>query len=62
MKGDFTKAVFDPLRRFVRVLLQQGRVTVDADAQEPPAGTKPPAPAPAANEAADAEAEIRKPH
>lgn len=35
MKGDFAKAVFDPVKHFVRVLLQQGRVTLDADAANP---------------------------
>ena len=35
MKGDFTKAVFEPLKHFVRVLLQQGRVTLDADSPDP---------------------------
>lgn len=34
MKGDFTRFGFDPTRHFSRVLMQQGRVTLDADANE----------------------------
>ncbi len=34
MQGDFTRDTFDPLKHFSRVLMQQGRVTVDADANE----------------------------
>ncbi|KAB7647940.1 DUF6519 domain-containing protein [Polymorphobacter fuscus] len=34
MKGDFSRIRFDPLHRFSRVLVQQGRVTLDADANE----------------------------
>lgn len=34
MKGDFTRSTFDPLHRFSRVLLQQGRVQLDADWNE----------------------------
>lgn len=34
MKGDFTRNTFDPLRHFSRVLMQQGRVQVDADWNE----------------------------
>ncbi|MFX8500613.1 DUF6519 domain-containing protein, partial [Acinetobacter baumannii] len=34
MKGDFTRITFDPANHFSRVLLQQGRVTLDADANE----------------------------
>jgi len=34
MKGDFTRDTFDPLKHFSRVLMQQGRVTLDADANE----------------------------
>jgi hypothetical protein len=33
VRGDFT-GLFDRLRRFVRMILQQGRVQVDADADE----------------------------
>jgi hypothetical protein len=33
MKGDVTS--FDPGRHFARVLMQQGRVQLDADANEP---------------------------
>lgn len=33
-KGDFTRDTFDPLRRFSRVLMQQGRVQLDADWNE----------------------------
>jgi hypothetical protein len=34
MKGDFTRNTFDPLKHFSRVLLQQGRVQLDADFNE----------------------------
>lgn len=34
MKGDFSRDTFDPLKHFSRVLQQQGRVQVDADANE----------------------------
>jgi hypothetical protein len=34
MKGDFTRDTFDPLKQFSRVLLQQGRVQLDADWNE----------------------------
>ncbi|QDQ28992.1 hypothetical protein FNU76_23055 [Chitinimonas arctica] len=34
MKGDFTRDTFDPRRHFSRVLMQQGRVTLDADHNE----------------------------
>lgn len=34
MKGDFTRDTFHPIKHFSRVLSQQGRVTVDADANE----------------------------
>ncbi|MEA3278426.1 MAG: DUF6519 domain-containing protein [Pseudomonadota bacterium] len=34
MKGDFTRMTFDPLRHFSRVLMQQGRVQLDADFNE----------------------------
>ena len=34
MKGDFTRDTFDPAKHFSRVLMQQGRVTVDADSNE----------------------------
>ena len=33
MKGDFTRDTFDPAKHFSRVLMQQGRVTLDADAR-----------------------------
>ncbi len=33
-RGDFTRDTFDPLRRFSRVLMQQGRVQLDADWNE----------------------------
>lgn len=62
MKGDFTKAVFDPIKRFVRVLMQQGRVTLDADAKDPRAGNAgPQQPAPSETEAGGRNAEARKP-
>jgi len=35
MKAEFATAVFGPLRRFVGVLMQQGRVLLDSDAAEP---------------------------
>jgi hypothetical protein len=34
VKGDFSRDTFDPFRHFSRVLLQQGRVALDADANE----------------------------
>ncbi|HEY4249124.1 MAG TPA: DUF6519 domain-containing protein [Lacunisphaera sp.] len=34
MKGDFTRDTFNPTKHFSRVLMQQGRVTLDADANE----------------------------
>jgi hypothetical protein len=34
MKGDFTRVTFDPLKHYSRVLMQQGRVTLDADPNE----------------------------
>ena len=34
MKGDFTRDTFDPFRHFSRVLMQQGRVQLDADFNE----------------------------
>lgn len=34
MKGDFTRDTFDPARHFRRVLMQQGRVQLDADWNE----------------------------
>jgi hypothetical protein len=34
MNGDFTRMTFDPARNYSRVLMQQGRVTLDADWNE----------------------------
>lgn len=34
MKGDFSRVTFDPSKHFSRVLMQQGRVTLDADYNE----------------------------
>lgn len=34
MKGDFTRNTFHPLKHFMRVLMQQGRVQLDADWNE----------------------------
>src|SRR5664279_2205870 len=34
MKGDFSRVTFDPTEHFTRVLLQQGRVSLDADFNE----------------------------
>jgi hypothetical protein len=34
MKGDFTRNTFDPTKHFTRVLMQQGRVQLDADLNE----------------------------
>ena len=34
MKGDFTRWTFDPQKRFSQVLMQQGRVQLDADWNE----------------------------
>src|SRR5882757_7159913 len=33
-RGDFTRDTHDPLKRFSRVLMQQGRVLLDADSNE----------------------------
>src|ERR1051326_3443790 len=33
-RGDFTRDTFDPLNHFTRVLMQQGRVQLDADWNE----------------------------
>jgi hypothetical protein len=34
MRGDFSRDTFDPLRHFSRVLVQQGRLQIDADSNE----------------------------
>src|SRR5438445_12157848 len=34
LRGDFTRDTFDPLKHFSRVLMQQGRVQLDADWNE----------------------------
>ena len=34
MNGDFTRDTFNPAKQFSRVLMQQGRVTLDADWNE----------------------------
>ena len=34
MKGDFSRNTFDPTRHYSRVLMQQGRVMLDADWNE----------------------------
>ena len=34
MKGDFSRNTFDPRKHFTRVLMQQGRVQLDADWNE----------------------------
>jgi hypothetical protein len=34
MKGDFSRLTFDSKKRYTRVLLQQGRVLLDADWNE----------------------------
>ena len=34
MKGDFTRDTYDPAKHYSRVLMQQGRVTLDADHNE----------------------------
>ena len=34
MRGDFSRETFDPLRHFSRVLVQQGRLQLDADSNE----------------------------
>lgn len=34
MKGDFSRLTFDPTQHFTRVLMQQGRVQLDADCNE----------------------------
>lgn len=62
MKGDFARVVVDPIKRFVRVLMQQGRVDVDADAPDPQAGAnKPPRVESAGSQSAANHSEIRKP-
>jgi hypothetical protein len=33
-RGDFTRDTFNPLKNFSRVLMQQGRVQLDADWNE----------------------------
>ncbi len=33
-KGDFTRDTFDPFKHFSRILMQQGRVQLDADWNE----------------------------
>ena len=33
-RGDFTRDTFNPLKHFSRVLMQQGRVQLDADWNE----------------------------
>ena len=59
---DFAKAVFDPVKHFVRVLWQQGRVTLDADAADSSGGkNRPLRPVPAETQAGSGSAEIRKP-
>ena len=40
MKGDFSRNTFDPTKHFTRVLMQQGRVQVDADWNEQQAITE----------------------
>ena len=60
--SDFTRAVFDPLKRFVRVLMQQGRVEIDADAPDPQAAAnKPTRVASPGAQSATNHTEIRKP-
>ena len=49
MNSDFTKAFFGPLRRFVGVLMQQGRVTLDSDAPTSNPDVSRPSPAPDAD-------------
>jgi hypothetical protein len=34
MKADLTRDTFHPLKHYIRVLTQQGRVQLDADANE----------------------------
>lgn len=34
MKGDYSRDTFDPAKQFIRVLMQQGRVQLDADSNE----------------------------
>ena len=34
MKGDFSRITFDPKKHYSRVLMQQGRVQLDADWNE----------------------------
>jgi len=34
VKGDYTRFLFDRLKYYLRVLMQQGRVILDADSNE----------------------------
>jgi hypothetical protein len=61
MSSDFTRSAFDAAKRFFGVLLQQGRVALDSDAAEPPAGSQPPQPAQVESPASDSNIKIRKP-
>lgn len=62
MNGNFTRTVLEPVKHFVRVLMQQGRVTLDGDWADPPAGKAGPRQsAPAEIETGGGNAEARKP-
>ena len=61
MSSDFTRYAFDAAKRFIGVLMQQGRVALDSDAAEPPAGNQPPVPARAESPVNDSNIKIRKP-
>ncbi len=61
MKSDLGSTVFAALRRFSAVLLQQGRVQVDADAPDAPPGEGTRRPTPPVPATGSATATPRKP-
>lgn len=61
MISDFTRSAFDAAKRFFGVLMQQGRIALDSDAADPPAGNQPPVPARAESPATGSKIKIRKP-
>lgn len=61
MSTNFTRSAFDAAKRFIGVLMQQGRVALDSDAAEPPAGNQPPPPARTESPATDSNIKTRKP-
>ena len=61
MSSDFTRSAFDAAKRFIGVLMQQGRVVLDSDAPEPPTGNQPPVPARTESPATDSNTKLRTP-